>query len=220
MVSTHSRPKAAAAACKSCPFPLPAFQHTAARRRLLSLKLSVFQTARFQHTAARRRLLPGCENLIEIRLVSTHSRPKAAAAKLKRSQFYVHSFNTQPPEGGCIDECHFCLPLNSFNTQPPEGGCPSTKARSHRPRKFQHTAARRRLPQAPRRRAAAPGRFNTQPPEGGCLRRMVGARAAVMFQHTAARRRLRAGTQNRSPRRAVSTHSRPKAAAPALAPLL
>ena len=76
----------------------------------------------------------------------------------------------------------------SFNTQPPEGGWPKSRQKSRHQRKFQHTAARRRLAivcitcavvalfqhTAARRRlarAAKPspsrGSFNTQPPEGG-----------------------------------------------------
>ena len=77
------------------------FQHTAARRRLpfftchllnqysfntqppeggwLHLRFMAFRTNRFQHTAARRRLI-GKTNLgVRRMLVSTHSRPKAAA---------------------------------------------------------------------------------------------------------------------------------------------
>ena len=33
--------------------------------------------------------------------VSTHSRPKAAARHRRPFIYRVHSFNTQPPEGGC-----------------------------------------------------------------------------------------------------------------------
>ena len=77
-VSTHSRPKAAGqpksgwAACASSfntqppeggwvltvtdPSGLTLFQHTAARRRLVSLGLMFWRCCWFQHTAARRRL--------------------------------------------------------------------------------------------------------------------------------------------------------------------
>ena len=34
-------------------------------------------------------------------LVSTHSRPKAAACDRIEKAWGIHSFNTQPPEGGC-----------------------------------------------------------------------------------------------------------------------
>ena len=83
----------------------------------------VWPPVQFQHTAARRRLHGLFHNGNPAIGVSTHSRPKAAArlnlSRLRRRR----SFNTQPPEGGCV-----CLELLSFvglsfNTQPPEGGC-------------------------------------------------------------------------------------------------
>ena len=55
------------------------FQHTAARRRLLSLRASIFAKRLFQHTAARRRLHKfGLEPEYDA-AVSTHSRAEAAA---------------------------------------------------------------------------------------------------------------------------------------------
>ncbi len=40
---------------------------------------------------------------VESQTVSTHSRPKAAAnCRIKRT-FAFSSFNTQPPEGGCLN---------------------------------------------------------------------------------------------------------------------
>ena len=57
MVSTHSRPKAAA--------------------KLATAEIQAFK-------------------------VSTHSRPKAAAKDYESDEFSLSSFNTQPPEGGCI----------------------------------------------------------------------------------------------------------------------
>ena len=33
------------------------------------------------------------------------------------------SFNTQPPEGGCLVHSLLAHTLLGFNTQPPEGGC-------------------------------------------------------------------------------------------------
>ena len=189
-VSTHSRPKAAAAASLTRHRP-PMFQHTAARRRLpasvvrsrLSTSVSTHsrpkaaawtkdkprQASKFQHTAARRRLRPGC-----------------SCRRGRRS-----CFNTQPPEGGCsllpAPRC-WCGPC--FNTQPPEGGC------------FRSASA-----------ASAGPRFNTQPPEGGCAFGAMSERHISSFQHTAARRRLPAGAGAVGFFVKVSTHSRPKAAA-------
>ena len=57
-------------------------------------------------------------------IVSTHSRPKAAAYKIRLYGEPNRSFNTQPPEGGCVGLAFFiAASSHSFNTQPPEGGC-------------------------------------------------------------------------------------------------
>ena len=121
-VSTHSRPKAAA----SCTFGasiLRMFQHTAARRRLLQRGCDNRKRQTFQHTAARRRLQNAVVYSVTIGTVSTHSRPKAAASYCKFSELVYLCFNTQPPEGGCRLLCIF--------------------GKQSKP--FQHTAARRRL---------------------------------------------------------------------------
>ena len=122
----------------------------------------------FQHTAARRRLHAfGVINTSECN-VSTHSRTKAAA--------YLHfscatsriSFNTQPHEGGCLLRLVAMLDF-----------C-----------RFQHTAARRRLPL-----------------------QVIDFIDIFLFQHTAARRRLPINQQKALKIFMVSTHSRTKAAA-------
>ena len=162
------------------------FQHTAARRRLLSDKYPLTAGEKFQHTAARRRLLflvmlfgrkksfntqppeGGCTvhtGRAGNRKVSTHSRPKAAGQRLGILQSQHERFNTQPPEGGCNDftfcRCRYCVSTHS------------------RPKAAAKNTARRNT-----RRS-----FNTQPPEGGCR---VNRKGQVIspFQHTAARRRL------------------------------
>ena len=60
----------------------PLFQHTAARRRLLKLNGPLNGGLMFQHTAARRRLQQHFPRDYQKILVSTHSRPKAAANPL------------------------------------------------------------------------------------------------------------------------------------------
>ena len=67
--------------------PLKMFQHTAARRRLLTYQPFDLDCSGFQHTAARRRQLVKYigDNLILI--VSTHSRTKAAAVAINSSNF-------------------------------------------------------------------------------------------------------------------------------------
>ena len=122
----------------------------------------------FQHTAARRRLHAFMIPQPSPILVSTHSRPKAAAGDLPNQNHHrefqhtaarrrlprlflfaprkARRFNTQPPEGGCKRRLSPRLYNDSFNTQPPEGGCPPPAA--HQLMFFG---------------------FNTQPPEGGCV---------------------------------------------------
>ena len=46
--------------------------------------------------------------------VSTHSRLKAAALASGKSLVIVYSFNTQPPEGGCVSRPILNLPANMF----------------------------------------------------------------------------------------------------------
>ena len=142
----------------------------------------------FQLTAARRRLgKVVVAGQIE-KLVSTHSRPKAAGSLICAVLLAVICFNSQPPEGGWF----------MFDySEVPQGV-------------FQLTAARRRLGECgaaaenhrvsthSRPKAAgcwqagahqAHHRFNSQPPEGGWGRGQCGLAHA-----------------------GVSTHSRPKAA--------
>ena len=126
-------------------------------------------------------------------------------------------------------------PAPCFNTQPPEGGCLVSAATVCAVSRFQHTAARRRLHAcgfsdqstkdvfqhtAARRRLPCVDLtletqqcFNTQPPEGGRPAAPLKNRHGCRFQHTAARRRLLSWIARIRAGCAVSTHSRPKAAA-------
>ena len=98
------------------------FQHTAARRRLVSLVQVRLPQTRFQHTAARRRLAHPPTSSSHTYNVSTHSRPKAAGWLRLVQHRRRRGFNTQPPEGGW-DELHpRTAGMQGFNTQPPEGG--------------------------------------------------------------------------------------------------
>ena len=183
------------------------FQHTAARRRL---------TAAFRCRAAGRSFNTqppeggwvSDVHFVPLSQVSTHSRPKAAVGTLKSIvgfSVFQHTaarrrlhhqrpdpspggrFNTQPPEGGCISKYALKGAENvSTHSRPKAAGVKKS------PRNsvvwFQHTAARRRLPQQ-HPRAGAIHRFNTQPPEGGWTFYVIDD-SKTMFQHTAARRRL------------------------------
>ena len=125
----------------------------------------------FQHTAARRRLQPLRKVRVAAHRVSTHSRPKAAAAWTATWAKWSWTFQ----HTAARRRLHVARGARLFL------------------RKFQHTAARRRL------QVAAMCSYSGQ-----------------SFQHTAARRRLPGVAGKKSGRRAVSTHSRPKAAAPRL----
>ena len=187
----------------------------------------------FQHTAARRRLLKYNPAIIKMFDVSTHSRPKAAAARTTPSTPSPPGFNTQPPEGGCkvgitalpglfcfntqppeggYGTIYYCDYIgNGFNTQPPEGGCLKYLTDNNSEWAFQHTAARRRLlrhwmPPTPLHR------FNTQPPEGGCPDGLFIKLTSDVSTHS----RPKAAAVILAIWRCrldVSTHSRPKAAA-------
>ena len=81
-----------------------------------------------------------------VKVVSTHSRPKAAGSHLPFEIFFkTKSFNTQPPEGGWYRPLWQTGSQIGFNTQPPEGGWDNARPRTEKPLLFQHTAARRRL---------------------------------------------------------------------------
>ena len=103
-------------------------------------------------------------------VVSTHSRPKAAGCV--KTRLYIPpivSTHSRPKAAGCLVD-HFEKKKRCFNTQPPEGGWFGACKRARKGRRFQHTAARRRLE-----------------------RRIKIKRRIKRFQHTAARRRLAIG---------------------------
>ena len=145
------------------------FQLTAARRRLDTRTTSV-QTRQqeFQLTAARRRLDGIAFFDTRYRLVSTHSRPKAAGSFNKSDVKSAMGFNSQPPEGGWRAAL---LPRKDKSS-------------------FQLTAARRRLVKPSWRNRSVICCFNSQPPEGGWPKLLLGLLQKLMFQLTAARRRL------------------------------
>ena len=108
-VSTHSRPKAAAVAEETKTRIEKVSTHSrpkaAASDRIRRLAIA----CSFQHTAARRRLRTIKFNVYHNHLVSTHSRPKAAAPNTMNIELAIYSFNTQPPEGGC--DKGYCFPF-------------------------------------------------------------------------------------------------------------
>ena len=104
----------------------------------------------------------------------------------------IKRFNTQPPEGGCKDwECFSPNLYVSTHSRPKAAVKLDEYDRADF--WFQHTAARRRL--------------------------LFGIKGGIhkdWFQHTAARRRLNSQDRDTIYDDSVSTHSRPKAAAPSI----
>ena len=165
IVSTHSRPKAAGPSPLACE-QAAKFQHTAARRRLENVKLSIqykksfntqppeggwahnaqvlYKHLMFQHTAARRRLA------VFYRVVC----------------LYSFCFNTQPPEGGWPFENTFWPLVLQFQHTAARRRLVDRLTTVERGVVFQHTAARRRLASL-RLCCSFFTCFNTQPPEGG-----------------------------------------------------
>ena len=144
------------------------FQHTAARRRLVFVHVvRVFIRLVSTHSRPKAAGCFGCVHYSGGCFVSTHSRPKAAGRFVALITLIRSGFNTQPPEGGWVDKGMRPINRNGFNTQPPEGGWPQLY-----------------------RAWCGFGRFNTQPPEGGWVRPSRSMSNQILFQHTAARRRL------------------------------
>ena len=120
--------------------------------------------------------------------VSTHSRPKAAGRSAFQKSAFLPCFNTQPPEGGWVNNQHFKGFKNvSTHSRPKAAG--KAVLYSISIIRFQHTAARRRL-----------------------VDEATEDKLRKLFQHTAARRRLGNNTFKELNHGIVSTHSRPKAA--------
>ena len=165
MVSTLSRPKAAGQAVAK--YRAQCNVSTLSRPKAAGLGLAVNtigSAVMFQHSAARRRL-----GLYTPRLA------------------HPSSFNTQPPEGGCmfiaplpcdvavstlsrpkaavsnIDTKLGHLKVSTLSRPKAAGSCAVSCSMQ---RAFQHSAARRRLVPHTARLARLYG-FNTQPPEGG-----------------------------------------------------
>ena len=119
--------------------------------------------------------------------------------------FAQHSFNTQPPEGGCVIR-RFCdFGTVGFNTQPPEGGCslfyrlpsPIHAVSTHSHPKVAAFAFKNQI--------AHIDRFNTQPPEGGCPRWLIRPIPLEGFQHTATRRWLHTIITNKDIKKSFNT---------------
>ena len=168
-VSTHSRPKAAGSSPVFIKTGSKSFQHTAARRRLGQIYITVSRERGFQHTAARRRL--------ERLHLQTNRSPKfqhTAARrrldncgnKIRFIKWFQHTA-ARRRLGDCKGACHSLL---SFNTQPPEGGWEKLETREQANNVSTHSRPKAAGKTFHRFQYRAM-RFNTQPPEGGWRRR-------------------------------------------------
>ena len=101
LVSTHSRPKAAAGVAR--------------RRKPLKL---CFNTQ-----------CGICVKMREFTVVSTHSRPKAAAYTFEFSFSYTFVSTHSRPKAAAFVPLRSLYPSLCFNTQPPEGGCKHNRRR-------------------------------------------------------------------------------------------
>ena len=141
------------------------FQHTAARRRLAVAAAAIAAPPQFQHTAARRRLAGGlarwyCSNWFQ----HTAARRRLGAASV--SPLPCTCFNTQPPEGGWIEQGRLKeeVPV-STHSRPKAAGCDWYK---DNPKTYVSTHSRPKAAGGRIYEKANPGQsFNTQPPEGG-----------------------------------------------------
>ena len=121
------------------------FQHTAARRRLVTLSpdsgLADTVSTHSRPKAAGLRSCRCCRS----RCVSTHSRPKAAGSDVFGFLCgFLVSTHSRPKAAGAM-MCEIPTATARFNTQPPEGGWTRMSITSLPVTWFQHTAARRRL---------------------------------------------------------------------------
>ena len=124
MVSTHSRPKAAAFHF-TLQFTTEKFQHTAARRRLRIDKKFTTKEQAFQHTAARRRL-PNAIEPNQTTSMFQHTAARRRLPHLPRPIQSVLRFNTQPPEGGCSVEGGFDADKDVSTHSRPKAAAPLT----------------------------------------------------------------------------------------------
>ena len=145
------------------------------------------------------------------RVVSTHSRPKAAGSFESALSVLVWLFQHTAARRRLVPWRRLHQPHRGFNTQPPEGGWQVFINFMMFSFTFQHTAARRRLDNF-----VKTDNIHILFQHTAARRRLVVQQSkpnlTQQFQHTAARRRLGVCFLPHPLPRGVSTHSRPKAA--------
>ena len=207
-VSTHSRPKAAGTVFVCAAFYLLVSTHSRPKAAG-AMQMILKQKKLFQHTAARRRLVTHSPLSSPDVAVSTHSRPKAAGLSKPAYGCIAVFQHTAARRRLGINSCTSASG-QSFNTQPPEGGWLSKYRRQHAWRVSTHSrpkaAGALDKPMHPSLMVST----HSRPKAAGykCHVRIK----FDMFQHTAARRRLVVVQFDGQLVSLVSTHSRPKAA--------
>ena len=121
--------------------------------------------------------------------VSTHSRPKAAAPFRPPARNVCSCFNTQPPESGCYRRPCFSICDGVFQHTAARRRLPQTVRRLSYQCMFQHTAARRRLHPIIKTNARM-RKFQHTAARRRLPKKSARNKAKTGFQHTAARRRL------------------------------
>ena len=101
-VSTHSHPKVAAGVGRGASRHWISFNTQPPEGGCAFSMPQRIEKVRFQHTATRRWLHVDNAKSDLIVKVSTHSHPKVAAGFTQAAERAMLSFNTQPPEGGCV----------------------------------------------------------------------------------------------------------------------
>ena len=121
MVSTHSRPKAAGLGITLVTYKGIVSTHSRPKAAGYLIQPSGVSETGFQHTAARRRL--GSVRVMFSTTEGFNTQPPEGGwpdGKIQRRN--RQRFNTQPPEGGWGRVWTNRDGRCSFNTQPPEGG--------------------------------------------------------------------------------------------------
>ena len=143
----------------------------------------------FQHTAARRRLRTQQVSFSFLSIVSTHSRPKAAATTHKKGCLTCNVSTHSRPKAAAIRIVIFHSNKKVSTHSRPKAAARFVGLPQCLYRAFQHTAARRRL----RLIIKVPSNYNpvsTHSRPKAAAKHKEAMEAMNMFQHTAARRRL------------------------------
>ena len=231
VVSTHSHPKVAAT-CTTFSISPAKFQHTATRRWLRDGD-AVCRCRQPVSTHSHPKVAAANIGVrFESKYVSTHSHPKVAAQPcLQRDQSaaFQHTatrrwlpswqrsaggfwcFNTQPPEGGCVQAQDTALVVGvSTHSHPKVAAssltCPSANASvsTHSHPKVATSIGLANKPRPP---------VSTHSHPKVAARELPQILPLELFQHTATRRWLRGAGYRSGHCRPVSTHSHPKVAA-------